>query len=85
MKKTLLLALALTSVTLAGCAEEAAEDTDVTIENETIMADTTAGMEGDMMMDDTTGMGAGMEGDAMMGDTTTGAGAMTADTAATGM
>ncbi len=62
MTKSLLLALALTSVSLAGCAEEGA-DTDTVIVDpvavpETMPAD-------DMMMEDTT-----MMEDGMMADTT---------------
>ena len=67
MKKTLLLALALTSLSLAGCTDDTAEappaDTTV-IDNsmEAPMADTT------MMAPDTTMMeGSSMEGDAMEG------------------
>ena len=64
MKKTLLLALALTSVTLAGCAEEAADETVIIDEAAapvTVPADDMM-MEGDSaMMDDAMAP----EGDAM--------------------
>jgi hypothetical protein len=70
MKKTLLLALAVCSVSLAGCADDAAEtDTvvvDPTTESVTPPAD-------DMMMEDSTMMEDDMmmEGDSAMGDDAT--------------
>ena len=77
MKKTLLLALALTSVTLAGCSEETV-DADTTIIEPTtepmaepMMEDTTAMMGDDAMMTDTTAMEAApvTEGETMTADT----------------
>ena len=80
MKKTLLLALALTSVSLAGCAEEGAE-TDAVIVDETAAPMTEPA--DDMMMEDTTAMmdgsmeaapaGGTMEGAAPAGGTMEGA------------
>ena len=64
MKKTLLLALALTSVTLAGCAEEAAESDTVIVDDAAPITEPAD----DMMMEDTTMMeGGAMEGGAMEG------------------
>ena len=80
MKKTLLLALALTSVTLAGCSEETI-DADTTI-----VEPTTEPMVEPMMEEDSTTM---MGGDVMTGDSTMESGPVTegetmpADTAAT--
>ena len=78
MKKTLLLAFALTSVTLAGCSEE-------TTEVEVPVVEAPA-MDAPMMEDDSTTM---MGGDVMTGDSTMETGPVTegetmpADTAAT--
>ncbi len=72
MKKTLLLALALTSVSLAGCTEKTDSDTVIApvVPAETvtppIMTDSTT------MMDNTMGtdsIGTSMEGETMMADT----------------
>ena len=78
MKKTLLLALALTSVSLAGCTDEAPDAGDATIIEAPVvtppvmMDDSTAmdnGMSADPMATDT--MGTSMEAAPMMEDTTT--------------
>ena len=63
MKKTLILALALTSVSLAGCADDAAETTEPVIVDETtpVITDDPSMMEADPMMDDTTMMDGSME------------------------
>ena len=77
MKKTLLLALALTSLSLAGCTDEG-DTTEIApvVPVETadpMMADTTMMMDDGMMADSTAMMdnGTSMEGDAMMADSTT--------------
>lgn len=62
MKKTLILAFAATSFTLAGCAEETPADVDTTVieapaEPAPMMEDTTTMMSDDAMMSDSAAMG----------------------------
>lgn len=79
MKKTLILAFAVTSFTLAGCADETPADVDTTVIEapamaEPMMDDTTAMMGDDAMMPaDTSAMmdAAPMDAAPMMEDTTT--------------
>ena len=73
MKKTLLLALALTSVSLAGCTEKTESDTVIApvVPAETVtppvMTDSTTMMDNAMGAPDS--MGTSMEGETMMADT----------------
>lgn len=78
MKKTLILAFAATSFTLAGCADETPADVDTTVieapaEPAPMMEDTTTMMGDDAMMSDSTGTmdAAPMEAAPMTADSTT--------------